>query len=261
MKFTYVDESGDQAQGDVFVMAGVHIDAYRLRKQTAQFDEMITKFLAKHPKAPKELKTKAFINGSGGWSAVDAIERKQFLSEICDLAAECARLFVVALSFKNFEKATNAGHQHTFGKSYWLGAAMLVAALVQRKMQEESGNKGLTVLICDDNKREMPNLSDALYEANRWNIIAGNERFNQIVNCAFAIKSHHSSLIQVADAVSYIYRRHLELKGGTAEWDGERLYFDGLVGKLEVKRVRLGRNPGGACIEFYKAARHKEWTL
>jgi hypothetical protein len=28
MKFVYVDEAGDQDQGDVFVMAGVLIDAY-----------------------------------------------------------------------------------------------------------------------------------------------------------------------------------------------------------------------------------------
>jgi len=33
------------------------------------------------------------------------------------------------------------------------------------------------------------------------------------------------------------------------------------VAKLEPKREKLGQNPGGACIEFYEAARHKEWAL
>jgi hypothetical protein len=55
MKFVYVDESADQGQGDVFVMAGVLIDAYRLQKYTAKFDKMITAFLTRHPSAPKEL--------------------------------------------------------------------------------------------------------------------------------------------------------------------------------------------------------------
>jgi hypothetical protein len=32
------------------------------------------------------------------------------------------------------------------------------------KMQKEEKDKGPTVLICDGNKREMSNLSDALYE-------------------------------------------------------------------------------------------------
>ncbi len=66
MKFVYVDESGERDHTDVFVMAGVLIDAYRLRKHTANFDGMIKTFLAKHEGAPKELKTHAFINGDGG---------------------------------------------------------------------------------------------------------------------------------------------------------------------------------------------------
>jgi hypothetical protein len=34
MKFIYVDETGSKDEGDLFVMAGVLIDAYRLRKHT-----------------------------------------------------------------------------------------------------------------------------------------------------------------------------------------------------------------------------------
>src|SRR6516225_2894568 len=105
MKFAYVDESGDKPQGDVFVMAGVQVDAYKLRKHTAKFDKIIADFLAKHPGVPKELKTKALINGEGGWRQVDAAERKRFVSDIGDLAIECATIFALALSFTAFEKA------------------------------------------------------------------------------------------------------------------------------------------------------------
>ena len=228
MKFVYVDETGNKDQSDVFVMTGLLIDAYRLRKYTASFDEMLTAFLAKHPGSPNELKTKAFINGANKWSEIDADDRKQFLEDVCDLAAECARIFAVAFSFDDFKKAVVAGYKQPFGKSYWLGAAMFVSALVQKRMQDEKRNKGLTVLICDDNKQEMANLSEGLYQADAWfdpiyqtskkkkgkavwNEVPDNGRFDHIVNSAFAIKSVHSSLIQVADAVSYVYRRHLEL--------------------------------------------------
>jgi hypothetical protein len=81
-------------------------------------------------------------------------------------------------------------------------------------------------------------------------------RFDQIVNTAFAIKSHRSSLIQVADAVAYIRRRHLELMNGHERWAGEKDYFAELVGRLP-KPARLGRNSGGPRIDFYEAARHK----
>jgi hypothetical protein len=46
MKFIYVDESGGSTQSDVFVMTGLLVDAYRLRKYTAEFDKMIVDFLA-----------------------------------------------------------------------------------------------------------------------------------------------------------------------------------------------------------------------
>lgn len=239
MKFIYVDESGEKDHTDVFVMAGVLIDAYRLRKHTATFDEMIKTFLAKHEGAPKELKTHAFINGDGGWSKVDAGERKAFLGEVCDLVAQCARIFAVAFSFKNFDPAANAEQQKTFGTGYWLGAAMFVSALVQQKMQKEKRNKGYTVFMCDEKMTDMPKLADAPYAADPWfdpiyegtrrkkkgKALLSEERFDQIVNTAFSIKSHHSSLIQVADAVSYIYRRHLELKNEKETWPGEKEYL------------------------------------
>jgi hypothetical protein len=154
-------------------------------------------------------------------------------------SATCATLstiFAVAFSFRNFDPAAKAEQQKTFGTGYWLGAAMFVSALVQQKMQKEKRNKGHTVLMCDEKKTDMPKLADALYAADPWfdpiyegtrrkkkkgKALLAEERFDQIVNTAFSIKSHHSSLIQIADAVSYIYRRHLELKndkrGGTAK--------------------------------------------
>lgn len=278
MKFTYVDESGSEGHTDVFVMAGLLIDAYRLRKYTSQFDAMIAAFLAKHPGAPKELKTSAFINGNGGWSKVKADDRKAFLRSVCDLAIECATLFASAFSFENFRRAAAGRYGQPFGTSYWLAASMYIAALIQKKMQEESNNKGLTVLICDDNKVEMSNLSDLLYEAHAWfdpiyqrrRTKGGKrswvdtkeeERFDQIINSAFAIKSEHCSLVQVSDAVAYVSRRHLELKTDKEAWPGEREFYGDLFGKLAPRRVHLGQNPGGSCIEFYTAACHSEWGL
>ena len=44
-------------------------------------------------------------------------------------------------------------------------------------------------------------------------------------------------------------------------WTGERQYFASLVAKLEPIRKGLGRPGYGPCIQFYRAARHKDWTL
>lgn len=278
MKFAYVDESGDREQSDVFVMAGLLIDAYRLRKHTIAFDAMIKEFLAKHPGAPTEIKTKALLNGAGGWSKVDAADRKTFVSDIGDLAIGCTKIYPIAFSFQQFDKAMKGGHGHPFN-TYGQATALFIASLVQQKMQDEDGNKGLTVLICDDNRMDMSALSDHLYTASpwfdpiyqrgvkkkgfptRWRAVQPDERFDRIVNTGFAIKSHHSSFVQVADVVCYVYRRDLELHTEDEAWEGEREYFAGLVRKLDERREHVGKGRAGSCIDFYGEARHAEWSL
>ena len=278
MKFVYVDESGGRDQSDVFVMVGLLVDAYRLRRKTADFDDLLSELLRRHPGHPDELKTKRFINGGGGWSVVPPDERKQFLRDICTLAADGGKLFGIGVSFDNFDAAIAANHNHLTGNSYWLAAGLFITALVQKKMQTVSGKKGLTVLVMDDNKREMPNLSDLLYKAHPWldglyqvrSRIRGNtvwknrtvaNRLDQIINTAFAIKSEHSSLVQVSDAVSFIYRRHLELRTEAEAYPGETEFFEELVGIIEPRREKLGQTRACESLNFYQAATHFHWQL
>ncbi len=279
MKFAYIDESGDQGQGDVFVMAGLLIDAYRLRKYTAEFDTALTTFLSNHPSAPKEMKTKAFINGRGGWNKVSPDDRKQFLSEMCNIALECSKIVGLAISFKAFTESTEKDDYHLpCAGNYWALCGMFVAALIQKKVQNEKNNKGLTVLIFDDNRAHMPKVSDGLYMANSWfdalcqqrGKIRGKSqwlpvkpigRFDHIINTAFAIKSEHSSLIQIADSVSYVYRRWLELGTEKEAYAGEKAYYDQLAAKLDKKRIRIGLTPKAECVDFYQAIKHPQWNL
>lgn len=279
MKFIYVDESGGRDQGDVFVMCGLMVDAYKLRKKTADFDAKLEAILSQHPGTRGDLKTKRFINGAGAWGQVDPQERKDFLRDICELAvANGGKVYALGMSFERFDEAVAAGHGQPFGASYWMAGAMFVSALVQKKMQGVANSKGLTVFIMDDNKQEMPRLSDALYLCSDWydglyqcrGTKRGKrvwldrkpkDRFDQIINTAFAIKSDHSSLVQVADALSWVYRRHLELVQGPEAYAGERAYYQGLVDLLEPQRERLGQTPAAPCVAFFQAARHPDWAL
>lgn len=254
MKFIYVDESGARDQGDVFVMSGLMVDAYKLRKKTADFDAKLEAIFAQHPGTRGDLKTKRFINGAGAWSQVPAQQRKNFLREICELAvAKGGKVYAVALSYDRLDVALAAGHGHPFANSYWITGAMFVSSLVQKKMQGVANSKGLTVFIMDDNKLEMANLSDGLYKCSEWydglyqrrGTKRGKsvwldrkpkDRFDQIINTAFAIKSDHSSLVQVADALSWVYRRHLELKSQAEAYAGEQAYYQDLVDILEPQR-------------------------
>lgn len=279
MKFIYIDESGDRGQGDVFVMCGLMVDAYNLRKKTADFDEKLEALFARHPGTRTELKTKRFINGGGAWRQIDAEERKDFLTEVCELAVHnSGTIFGIGLAFSNFDTAAAAGHGQPFGNNYWLSGATFTSSLVQKKMQSLKNRKGLTVVVMDDNKAEMPQFSDALYQCDPWydglyqlqkrrrgqtvweNRTAGN-RFDHIINTSFAIKSNHSSLVQVADAIAYVYRRHLELTTVPEAYEGEQEYYQGLVNILELARERIGRCPNTPSVEFFTQAQHAGWAL
>lgn len=279
MKFAYIDESGSAGEGDVFVMAGLLIDAYRLRKYTSRFDQELATFLAKHPGAPSELKTKALINGRGGWNTVPPDDRKRFLSDMCSLAADVSSIYGLAISFERFNAVCGSGaHAMPCEANYWALSGMFVSGLIQKKMQGKSNNKGLTVLIFDDNKADMPKVSDglhladpwfdALYQQSKtirgtkcWRNLKQSERFDHIVNTAFAVKSQHSSLVQVADAVSYVFRRHLELTTQSEAYPGEKAFFSTLVARLDTERERLGRTPAAECVDFYNAIKHPAWAL
>lgn len=195
---------------------------YKLRKKTADFDAKLEALFAKHPGNRADLKTSRFINGKGAWNQIDAQERKDFLTEVCALAvANGGKIFGVALSFNAFDEARAACYGHPFGNSYWIAGGLFTSALVQKKMQGVANSKGLTVVIMDDNKAEMANFSDGLYACDGWydglyrrrvtkrkkriwQPRTKKDRFDQIINTAFAIKSDHSSLVQVADAICYV---------------------------------------------------------
>lgn len=285
MKFIYIDESGsrDRSQGDIFVMAGLLIDAFRLRKQTVNFNRLIQGFLHECPRSKKEIKTKAMINGSGGWSKVDPHKRKAFLEAAVDLTVGCAEIYAVAFSLEKFRIAVQEMQKAPpFGTNYWVGAAMFLVTMIQKKMQTLGRNKGRTVVVFDDNKKDLPKVSDCLYQADPWfdalykrrfmkppkgaskrlwQPIKKDERFEQIIDSAFSIKSEHSPFVQTADMVAYIYRRHLELTDSEEKWPGEQGYYGNLVRKLDTRFKKRGQVAPGPCVNFYQRVKHHRWEF
>ena len=141
-----------------------------------------------------------------------AEDRKAFLKEVCTLAVSTGgKVFGIGLSFAAFDAAASRGLGQPMDGNYWLAAAMYTCCLVQKKMQGSKAGKGLTVFIMDDNQQQMPKLSSGLYRRDPWfdglylqrsrrrgKLVwaerSTSDRFDQIVNTAFAVKSDQSSL-------------------------------------------------------------------
>ena len=286
VKFLYVDESGPTGDSDVFTMCGVMVDAIKLRKRTHECSSMIRELLGRYPggSPPKELKTSQFINGGKSWSKLPPADRKESLREICKLAAsEGGKVFGIGISLTAY-KANAQGDRNSIATTDpWLSAAMFTMALVQKHMQKLNRNKGHTVVVMDDS-RHLSAFTNAIHTADSWfdglyqkqdkkkrggkNVLEWTarkrgDRFNQIINTPFPIRSEHAPFVQVADAVSYVYRRHLELLAGDTRdgWDDEDSYYDELAQLLDKRRERLGRCPPVDCVDYYKSICHAGWRL
>jgi hypothetical protein len=279
MKFLYADESGEQDHSKYFVMAGVMVDAVKLRKRTEDLDKLWRDLRAEHPEEPKEIKTSRMINGKGGWNKVDPNIRKTFISNVVSLATENGgKIFCLPMDFEKLNAVDSSHYSLPFEKNKWTYSAMFLASLVQKKMQIVKGKKGLTVFVMDDNQAGMPSLTNGLYDCDPWfdglytiqkkkrgktiyEARTEENRFDHIVNTAFAIISEHSTFVQVADVISYVYRRHFEIGQDGEAYDGEQALYVGWVEQLESGREKLGRTQECDALKFYKTIVPEGWAL
>jgi len=152
MKFLYIDESGGEETGDIFVMCGLMVDAYRLRKKTAECEELLSIILQSHPGDNLEFKTSKYMGDKGHWKNFPIDQRRQSLRKICKLACGLGnQIYGFALSKSKLASAFNQISPPIKKHSYWHVSAMFIASLVQKKMQKKDKNKGHTVLVVDDN--------------------------------------------------------------------------------------------------------------
>lgn len=264
MKVCYVDESGDASSDSYFVMVGILTDAVRLNKTSREFAQKFREIASLFPEDLKELKSSRILYGKGGWRQVDAEERKHIFLDFCSWIVERKHdLLVSAIDQKNF-RAADSKSLPDCCKDMWLAAALNIALQVQIKNQSLSGNKGHTFLFYDDNKLKVGTLCELLWSPPSWcDAYYGRGRkqaaLDQIIDTAFAIKSHHSGVVQVADIFAFIFRRFFEIGEGekSQQWDGE---LDLIKRCLALMKDRIHGNASGmksankcAAANWYRA--------
>jgi len=229
MKFVFVDESGDARSDPILVHFGLMVDAYKLKTTMRAARPVLTRVDTAYPGDLREIKASRLVNGVGAWRNVAPEDRKALFLELCGLAAEAsAGCFASLLDRGRIGKVPAP----VWAATPWMTGAIALAMSIQRVNQRQRRNKGLTVLIFDDNKMELPAFSeflmqsapeiDEFYERKR-----GGDPFDHIIETAFAIKSEHSELVQVSDACAFALRRRaeIELCGSPEAWAGEADLF------------------------------------
>lgn len=262
MKFCYCDESGHGDNDPCFVAVGVIVDAARLNRTADAFSELFAAIQAHSPEQLKEIKASKLLMGRDRWRQVDPEIRKRICEALCLWITDRKHtLILTAVDRAKYASNKNAAPIE-LQRGYWLAGMTHLALQLQKLHQGQPSNKGRTVLLIDDNKQFADNLAEVLWTPPTWTDSfyekrRKQEQFDQIIDSAFAVKSHHAGLIQIADLFALVFRRYAEMRdyGLAEEWAGERAYVDSLVRtlsrRLAAASSRWPKRPQCPCTQWY----------
>jgi hypothetical protein len=208
------------------------------------------------------------VFGRGGWRSIDPEERKRLAQDLCNWIVD--RKHDVLLTAVDRGKLRRKQHSSLppFCSDIWLSCAIHIALQVQKANKNKPRNKGQTFLVFDENKVKADELAEILWNPPAWtddyyDRDRRREALDQVIDTAFAVKSHHAGMVQVADLYAWIFRRYAELAeyGVAEEFSGEARFIKDCV-KLLRKRLlarvtRWPKRTGSRSAEWFNTVAPK----
>lgn len=262
MYFAYVDETGIDGESPVMVMAGIVADSGRVGRTRAELEGILGNLGEVASGYMSELKSRHLFAGTGAWKNVPGETRRNVVSNLCGWL--CDRKHDLALAAIDHQRFEDNPYQRQDLPNPWQAGAWHLALQVQRAHQSKPKNKGRTVLVFDDNKREAANLSDLVYEPPQWSDDFyerknKQQQLDQIVDTPFVVKSHQVGLVQIADVFASIFRRYAELcdYGQAERYEGEGGHLTEWVEMLSPRLLgrahRWPQRSKSQCANWYRS--------
>ena len=228
MKFCYVDESGT-GEEPYAVMAGVFLDAYRMRPTKDEWDGLLEHLADIVGREVKEFHTKDFYAGNSPWRGLGGPVRAAVISAIFEWYAN--RRHHIVYSVIDKEAYAKIEKTHPFAPTIgnlWKTLALHLALAVQKHNQTAKKNKGNTLLIFDAHEKDAKSYAELVLDPPEWTDTyysrgSKQRRLDQIIDVPHFVDSAHVGMIQLADCISYFLRRHVEIQEGAIppKYDGE----------------------------------------
>jgi len=236
----YVDESGfngrkyDKNQ-PVQTMVGIFPNLYHFHKSDNEFKKVFEIINEKIP--IKEIKVTEIYRGRGAW------KKKKIKPEVRDrvieyylkwLSSRNHKVIVTAIDNRLFFKYKKEEKYKEYYKRIpfpWLLSSLHISLVIQKLNRKIKNNKGKTLLVFDEEDTFESELAELIYNPPEFidEFVSFDERsekyrLNQIIDSAYFVKSHHSSMAQVADVLSFLFRLRLELNyyGAQESYEGEK---------------------------------------
>ena len=264
MKFAYIDESGT---GDepYAVMAGVIIDAQRMRPTKDNWESLLSNLSKILEREVDEFHTKDFYSGNKVWRKLPGNKRSETITEILHGFQERKHsIFYSAIDRQKYDKYEDHPYTRSLG-SLWKTLAFHLVLSIQSAHQALDRSKGNTVLIFDAH-RDQKTFSELILNPPEWAYEYYSKKgqkksLDQIIDVPHFVNSRHVGMIQLADCVSFILRRQLELKDGGEDerYSGEAKkisdWTDAIIQQCKSKSVMYPkRSRCEAADYFYQLA-------
>jgi hypothetical protein len=130
MHFCYVDETGNDDKSPVPLMAGIVIDASRLRRTQEEFGKIFENLWGLTGRSLRELKSTDMLPGKRTWQGVDGAVRSTVIGNICDWISARSHEIALAAVDRSLHRASPAGCPEL--RDEWQAAAVHVLLQLQR---------------------------------------------------------------------------------------------------------------------------------
>ena len=219
MKFCYIDESGTGAE-PFAVMIGIIVDAQRMHVTKDGWLSLLT-FLSDLIKKPvEEIHTRDFYPGNSIWRDIDGPMRSRVITAVFHWLNErkhsviCSVIDKTEYQKRQFEETIPDGIN-----TVWKCLGLHLILGLQKTFQTEKKNKGNTLLVFDEEKREQLQFADVINSPPAWtdeyyDREPKQKRLDQIIDVPYFADSRHVGLIQMADFAAFFLRRFVEIKTG-----------------------------------------------
>jgi uncharacterized protein DUF3800 len=271
MYLCYVDESGFSRKGydnsqPVQVMAGIFPNLYGYHKSDAECKKVFN--LINETVPIKEIKARDIYRGGGRWHKETDSTRNRIIEFYLNwLIDRNHKVIISAIDNKKFFDLKDDGPYSEILKvinhPYILGG-LHIALVVQSSNRNKNQNKGKTLLIFDEQSRFEDSLAELIYEPPefvdefvKFDMKKEETRLNQIIDTAFFVKSHHSTMAQVADVIAYLFRLFLGLNyyGKEEAYDGEKNRINKWIKMIEENLIKKYPKRKSPFIDFLNSTK------
>jgi hypothetical protein len=266
VNFCYCDESGT-GEEPIAVMVGIVVDAQRMHITKDEWMLLLAHLSNLAGRQISELHTRNFYSGAGIWNGLDGIQRANILTAIFNWLAERKHQVVYSSVCKERYRQ-NFALQHIPDElnTIWRFLGFHLVLAMQKCCKSEAKNKGNTLFIFDNERREELRFTDIIKRPPAWSneyyeLKKNRKPLDQVIDVPYFGDSRDVALIQLADVASFFLRRYAEIKEALvpAKYDDEEERVTGWIDTFmtrSVGRSHIYRKAGRTAAEqmFYENA-------